>query len=83
MLYVSPKKGGGTDKIFFLIIYPFIYFILILVPLYRRKFCDGHVILVFIRKILNSVSQNDIFVICVHDASKTAETDCNKIWNGF
>ena len=46
MFYTSPK-GGDWHNIFFLIIYPFIYFILILVPLYRRKFCDGHIILVF------------------------------------
>ena len=41
-MHASQKKGGGAFLIFdfFLIIY-------IIIPLYRRKFCDGHIILGF------------------------------------
>ena len=42
-LYVSPRAGGTNVTYFFLIH----FFILITVPLYRRKFCDGLIILVF------------------------------------
>ena len=49
--------GGGTDiiYIFKLFIYSFT-FILITVPLYRRKFCDDHIILVFLNNCDNRIS---------------------------
>ena len=47
MLYVSPKGGGRTDETYFLkLFFHSFTFILIIVPLYGRKFCDGHIILV-------------------------------------
>ena len=50
MLYASPKWGGGTTIIIFkkLFIHSF-NFILIILSLYRRKFCDGHIILIFFK----------------------------------
>ena len=41
-------QGGGTDITYFFYLFIHSYTcILITVPLYRRKFCDGHIILVY------------------------------------
>ena len=42
-----PKGGGADVTYFFLLFIHSFTSILITVPLYRRKFCDGHIILVF------------------------------------
>ena len=47
MLYVSSKGGGLTKHIFFSLFIHSFTCILITVPFYRRKFCDGHIIIVY------------------------------------
>ena len=45
MLYISPKGGGLTY--FLKLFFHWVTFILIIFLLYRRKFCDSHIILVY------------------------------------
>ena len=65
MLYISPKGGRGRTYIFKLLIHS-VTFILIIFLIYRRKFCDGHIILVFFAlHITGILSHYSIEIFCI------------------
>ena len=79
MVYVSSKGGGNCHNIFFLNIYLFIYFYFnITVSLYRRKFYDGHIMLVFVSPASQTMNSN--YVTLLHKWAANLK-NTQKFWS--
>ena len=83
---MNPQRGGLMLHIFLKLFTHSFTFILIIVPLYRRKFCDGLIILVIYELLtLNSPFESDAgqrisveLVLCSISATKRSCRACKR-----